>query len=128
MHGALVEGKKKKAGIIFPMCPSQQLVPLIEEINNAEMGFCRELPFSALDFQISYLSLNFGKWENPPNLWCPSFPESFQSKNTWQKMEKKGQWPSLFFRQKFKCHPRNKDCHPLGISRDLELSVIFHTP
>lgn len=50
MHGALAEGKKK-AGIIFPMCslsPSQQFVPLIEEINNAVMGFCTELPFSAL--------------------------------------------------------------------------------
>lgn len=40
-------------------------MPLIEEINNAVIGFGRELPFSALYFQISYLSLDLRKWENP---------------------------------------------------------------
>lgn len=89
MHGALVEGKKKKAGIIFPMCPSQQLVPLIEEINNAEMGFCRELPFSALDFQISYLSLNFRKWENPQISDAQVFQNPFRAKTRGRKWRKR---------------------------------------
>lgn len=63
MHGALAEGKKSWNYFcnLFP----QSLPALIEEIHNAVIGFCRELPFSALYFQISYLSLDLRKWENP---------------------------------------------------------------
>lgn len=91
MHGALAEGKNKKAGIIFPMCslsPSQQFVPLIEEINNAVMGFCRELPFSAFYFQISYLSLDFRKWENPQISGGQVFQNAFRAKHVAENGEK----------------------------------------
>lgn len=91
--------EKKKAGIIFPMCsfsPSQQFVPLIEEINNAAIGFCREFPFSALYFQVSYLSLDFRKWENPQISDAQVFQNLFRAKHVAEK-EKKGQWPSLSF-------------------------------
>lgn len=116
--------RKKKAGIIFPMCsfsPSQQFVPLIEEINNAAIGFCREFPFSALYFQVSYLSLDFRKWESP-QIWCPSFPEPFQSKARGRKGEKGSVAISVLYieiKTPLRAgYPRDRDWHPLGISRD----------
>lgn len=80
MHGALAEGKKSWNYFcnLFP----QSLPALIEEIHNAVIGFCRELP--NILFKPGFKEV--GK---PPDLWWPSFPESLQSKSHGRKWRKR---------------------------------------
>lgn len=93
----LLKGKKKLElffQCVLSVLPSG-LCHLIEEINNAVMGFCREISIFCLVLP-NILFKIFQEVGKPPDLWCLSFPESFQ--NMRQKMEKKAQWASLFFR------------------------------